>query len=374
MNERKNNLVSELEDVSHWFRTGGVEASYEWKRSEGSQMSNGFQNVDVLIGNREWMSRNFLTVDDKIHKRMEKYELEGNTCVLCAIDGLIVAMIVIADKVKDEAHLAIYTLKKMGLEVILLTGDNKKTAANIAKQVGIGHVFAEVLPSQKVRKIEDLQSRTGQKIAMVGDGINDSPALAKADVGIAIGTGTDIAVEAAHIVLIRNDLLDVIAAIDLSKKTVRRIRFNFFFATFYNLIGIPVAAGVFLPLGLSLKPWMASAAMALSSISVVCSSLLLKMYTKPSVSKLRTNDYLKYLSTGRMSDDQLSIHRGIDGFDRTPTGSILESIKTSKFGQIFGKDTAFANNKSLNDNQGLLNLHMEDEEEIEMNAISSIRT
>ena len=174
--------------------------------------------------------------------------------------------------------------------------------------------------------------------------------------------------------LIRNDLLDVIAAIDLSKKTVRRIRFNFFFATFYNLIGIPVAAGVFLPLGLSLKPWMASAAMALSSISVVCSSLLLKMYTKPSVSKLRTNDYLKYLSTGRMSDDQLSIHRGIDGFDRTPTGSILESIKTSKFGQIFGKDTAFANNKSLNDNQGLLNLHMEDEEEIEMNAISSIRT
>ena len=200
-------------------------------------------------------------------------------------------------------------------------------------------------------------------------GINDSPALARADVGIAIGTGTDVAVEAAHIVLIRNDLLDVIAAIDLSKKTVRRIRINFFFATIYNLVGIPIAAGIFLPLGLNLKPWMASAAMAFSSISVVCSSLLLKFYKKPSFAKLKTREYLKYLHCGKLTDDQLSIHRGIDGFDRTPTGSILETLKSSKIGQkVFSKDATIV--KSLNDNEGLLNMLVdEDEDEIEMSVI-----
>ena len=234
-----------------------------------------------------------------------------------------------------------------------------------------------MLPSQKVRKVEDLQTKTRKKVAMVGDGINDSPALAKADVGIAIGTGTDIAVEAAHIVLIRNDLLDVIAAIDLSKKTVRRIRLNFFFATVYNLVGIPIAAGVFLPLGLNLKPWMASAAMALSSISVVCSSLLLKFYKKPSVRKLKTADYVRYCKYG-LSDDQISVHRGIDGFERTPNGSVLGSIKTSKLGQMFNKDSAYSKEKNRegNDNQGLLNVHLEDDESddgIEMDVIHDSR-
>lgn len=346
--------------MSKWFK-----ADDQIIPKKNDLLEDGSRVYDILIGNREWMKRNFIEINAKIDLEMEKYELNGNTCILCAVDGVIIGMIAIADKVKDEAHLAVYNLYKMGLEVYLLTGDNKRTAENIAKQVGIKKVFAEVLPSQKARKIEELQRTSGHKVAMVGDGINDSPALAKADVGIAIGTGTDVAVEAAHIVLIRSDLVDVIAAINLSKKTVRRIRLNFF-ATVYNLIGIPIAAGIFLPLGLNLKPWMASVAMALSSISVVVSSLMLKFYKKPTYESLKTPDYLKYLHMGRLSDDQFSIHRGVDGFDRTPTGSILESFKTSRIGQYFNKDSSVV--KSLNDNQGLLNVHVDDDE-MEMTVV-----
>jgi Cu+-exporting ATPase len=201
----------------------------------------------------------------------------------------LVAIFAIADTLKEESAVAVKVLTRMGLNTVILTGDNERTAQAIARQVGIKTVRANVVPAEKAETIKELQ-RNGEKVAMVGDGINDSIALAQADVGIAIGTGTDVALEAADIVLVKDNLMDVVTAIDLSRSTVRRIKLNFGWAVIYNFIGIPLAAGALITVGVKLSPWMAAGAMALSSVTVVTSSLFLKFYRKPNPSELAKED------------------------------------------------------------------------------------
>ena len=228
-------------------------------------------NVDgkeILVGTRRLMKKYNVEIDPVLDK-MEGLEKKGKTAMLAAVDGNYAGLVAVADTIKETSTSAIKRMKEMGLEVIMITGDNKQTASAIAKQAGVDHVIAEVLPEGKADEVKKLQAQ-GKKVAMVGDGINDAPALATADIGMAIGTGTDVAMEAADITLIRGDLNSIPDSILMSHKTMRNIKQNLFWALAYNTIGIPIAALGFL------APWLAGAAMAFSSVSVVLNALRLQ--------------------------------------------------------------------------------------------------
>jgi len=229
----------------------------------------------VLLGNRKLMAEKKINIKS-IEKEMQKLEHEGKTAMIIAVNNKTAGIVAVADTLKENSKEAVEMLRLLGKKVVMITGDNKRTADAIAKLAGVEKVFAEVLPEDKSQEVKKLQA-AGEKVAMVGDGINDAPALAQADIGIAIGSGTDIAIESGDIVLIKEDLRDVVKAMKLSRVTMSKIRQNLFWAFFYNTVGIPVAAGVLYPFtGWLLSPIIAGAAMAFSSVSVVTNSLILK--------------------------------------------------------------------------------------------------
>ena len=230
---------------------------------------------DILLGNRKLMIESNISLEN-LEETSHNLAGEGKTPMYISIDGKIAGIIAVADTVKESSKRAIEKLHAMGIEVAMITGDNKRTAEAIARQVGIDRILAEVLPQDKANEVKKLQA-TGKKVAMVGDGINDAPALAQADIGIAIGSGTDVAMESADIVLMKSDLMDVPTAIQLSKKTIRNIKENLFWAFGYNILGIPVAMGVlYIFNGPLLSPIIAATAMSFSSVSVLLNALRLK--------------------------------------------------------------------------------------------------
>ncbi len=230
------------------------------------------------FGNRKLMVDEISLDVTQYERKLGRLEEQGKTAMILATSDKILGIVAVADTVKETSREAVASLMKRGIAVFMITGDNERTAKAIAAQVGITHVLAEVLPQDKANEVKKIQE-TGLKVAMVGDGINDAPALAQADVGIAMGSGTDVAMEAGGIVIIKNDLRDVVTAFDLSRETMAKIKQNMFFALFYNVIGIPIAARVFMGIGLVLRPELAGLAMALSSVSVVSNSLLLRYFS-----------------------------------------------------------------------------------------------
>ncbi|MGK7889181.1 MAG: heavy metal translocating P-type ATPase [Leptolyngbyaceae cyanobacterium] len=269
--------VSSEPDPRFLGETGDLIEVKDFEAIAGSGVQGTVLGQQVHMGTQHWLRE--LDIDTSpLQPRWTELEHSGKTVIGLAVDGQLEAIMAIADAVKPSSSTAIQLLQQMGLSVVMLTGDNQRTAAAIAAEVNIGHVIAQVRPDQKAAQIAQLQ-QNGKVVAMVGDGINDAPALAQADVGMAIGTGTDVAIAASDITLISGDLHGIVTAIQLSRATMRNIRQNLFFAFVYNVAGIPIAAGVLYPIfGWLLNPMLAGTAMAFSSVSVVTNALRLRNF------------------------------------------------------------------------------------------------
>jgi Cu+-exporting ATPase len=254
----------DLSDISDFESTtgGGVHAQIEGKL--------------IQVGKRSFIESNGISIPDKLGSEAERLQKEAKTVIWASEDGQLLGLIAIADPIKKTSKEAIQSLHAMGIKVVMCTGDNPLTAKAVAKTLGIDEVHAEVSPEDKQRIVNELKAQ-GHRVAMAGDGINDAPALAAADVGIAMGTGTDVAIESAGLTLVKGDLRGIVGGLKLSRSVMRNIRQNLFFAFIYNAFGVPVAAGVLYPFfGILLSPMIAGAAMACSSVSVVTNSLRLK--------------------------------------------------------------------------------------------------
>ncbi|KAI6185328.1 P-type Cu(+) transporter [Aphelenchoides besseyi] len=331
------NGKDELEDVQLTPRTKQLQnhnveifPMMSSSNNENGQNLNNLPFYTVLVGSESWMDKEGVPVDEIVKEALNKERQTGNISVLVAVNNEIVGIFSITDQVKKEAVHTVFALRQMGIRVMLLTGDNVRTAEATAKKVGISEVFAGALPNQKKDKIEELQKDEKRIVAMVGDGVNDSPALAAANLGITIASGSDVAKEGAGIVLVKNNLMDVVGAISLSKATIRRIRINLFFALVYNSIGIPIAAGVFQHWGFRIQPWMAAAAMAASSVSVVTSSLFLRNFRKPLVGDYTGAEFRRFKS--RMNDTTTTIKK--------PDSLSLSLSKNRIFASIDSEDDA----------------------------------
>ena len=274
--ERSSEHVIALAVVEEAEKRGmSVENAADVKAVPGKGIVGRVDGRDVAVGTVLLMEELDVSMDGDVIEATKELESQGKTTIFVAVDGRLVGCVALADKVREESLQAVRELKSMGKRVVMITGDSEKVALYVAQKLGVDEVFARVLPHQKEEKVKELQSR-GMKVAMVGDGVNDAPALARADVGVAIGSGTDVAVESADIILVKSDPRDVVKVMELSRTTVRKMIQNLLWATGYNVITVPLAAGVAAPVGIILKPAVGAVFMSLSTVIVAVNAMLMK--------------------------------------------------------------------------------------------------